>query len=159
MRTCVLALLIATFLPAGALKAEEPTKEAQIEELLSLLNIDRMTEQSLAQLPQQLKQMAPADPGLSQKFLEKMMPLIREKMSYARLKPEYVRIYSEVLTEPEIAPSLRFYRSPEGQSLLQKMPTLMNRSMEVGQKAFSEILPEMQRIMQELKDQEVGGKK
>ncbi len=160
MRKMVLVLLVAMACPVQSLLADEAGKKTQIEELLGLLNIDKMTEQALAQLPQQIKSMAPSgDPGMAQEFLDKMTPIIRDRMSYAKLRPEYVRIYSEVLTEDEVSASLRFYKSPEGQSLLKKMPQLMNRSMEVGQKAFADLMPEIQRVMQELKDQHDAGKK
>jgi uncharacterized protein len=160
MRKILLVLSFATICPVQSLLADDAGKKAQIEELLGLLNIDKMTEQALAQLPQQIKSMAPSgDPAVAQAFLEKMTPIIQERMSYAKLKPEYVRIYSEVLTEDEVSASLRFYKSPEGQSLLKKMPQLMNRSMEVGQKAFADLMPDIQRVMEELKEQRGAGKK
>jgi len=154
MGKIVLIVLTAMVLTGSNLKAAETGKQKQIEELLGLMNIDKMTEQTLAQLPQQVRSMAGnTDPAVTQAFLDKMMPIVKDRMSFAKLKPEYVRIYSEVLTEGEVAASLRFYKSPEGQSLLKKMPVLMNRSMEVGQKAFADLMPEMQRVMQELKAQ------
>jgi uncharacterized protein len=142
--------------PSSAL-ADEASKAAKIEEMMQLTHVERMTSQMLDQMKTMITAQIPTT-GMSaearqasDEMKEKMMALIAERISWARAKPEYMRIYSETFTEEEIDGILTFYKSPAGQAMLEKMPQLMQKSMAVGQKLMGDIGPDMERMMKEMK--------
>lgn len=59
-----------------------------------------------------------------------------------------IPIYTKNLTIEEMEAALRFYRTPEGQSILKKMPTIVQESMSTGQ-AWGETVAE--RVVERLR--------
>ena len=54
------------------------------------------------------------------------------KVGFEKLTPEFVPIYKRHLTEEELDEIIKFYESEVGQSLVQKMPLIMNEAMQIG---------------------------
>jgi len=144
-------------IPVSA-RADEASKAAKIEEMLQLTHVDRMT----AQMLDQVKSMVAAQVSkmdvpeearkASAEMQQKMMDLVADRLSWAKAKPAYARIYSETFSEGEIDGILTFYKSPAGQAMLEKMPQLMQKSMAVGQQLMGDIAPDIERIMSEMKE-------
>jgi hypothetical protein len=66
-----------------------------------------------------------------------------------------VPIYVEHLTVEEMQAAIDFYETPEGQSLIEKMPVISQESFAVGQQWGMELA---QRVMEEIETaQEDGG--
>jgi len=81
----------------------------------------------------------------------KMMALIADRLSWQNAKASYVKIYAETFSESEIDGILAFYKSPAGEAMLDKMPLLMQKSMEVSQQLMVDIMPQIQHMTEELK--------
>jgi hypothetical protein len=81
--------------------------------------------------------------------VDKVMAQLQERMSWARMEPEYARLYSEVYNNEEIAGILSFYKSAAGQAFVKKMPLLMSKSIEMAQRQMADLMPEIQRIADE----------
>jgi hypothetical protein len=58
---------------------------------------------------------------------------LRNELSWASLKPAYVQLYQESLTQEEVDGLLEFYRTPSGQALIHKMPVIMRTSIALSQ--------------------------
>ncbi len=54
---------------------------------------------------------------------------MRDMLAWSKLKPIYVRVYTQTMTDREVAAMTAFYESPEGRSVMQKMPQVMQRAM------------------------------
>ena len=54
---------------------------------------------------------------------------------------------------------MAFYKTPIGQAMLAKMPQLMSKSMEISQHRMADLMPEIQRQMQEVMQRSKGEKK
>lgn len=147
--TAVLTLaLLATGFQAIA---QQPTKEAKVEQLLSSMNADATINQMFDQIKAMTASQIP--PGTtpeqiakSQEIQTKIFDLVKSRMSWEKMRPEYVRLYSEVFSDDEISGMLAFYQSPAGRAMLQKMPALMKQIMEVVQSQMADLMPEIQRI-------------
>ena len=50
--------------------------------------------------------------------------VIREELSWARLKPDFAAIYAETFSQHEIDGLIAFYQGPIGSALVAKMPQL-----------------------------------
>jgi len=66
------------------------------------------------------------------------------------MKPVYIKLYDETLTEEEVNGAVAFYKTPAGQALLNKMPLLMQKSMVVMQEMLGEMIPEFTKMGEEL---------
>jgi len=149
----LLALVIFGFaLPAFAQPAAG--RPAKIERLLELTKskagIDQMVAQILKSMPSSIPADAPQERRANLEAEQKQsMELIQQRMSWERMKPRFARLYEELFTAEEIDGIVAFYESPAGQSMLVKMPELMQRSMALGQEAIQAIIPELQRIHKE----------
>ena len=102
-------LLLRTSLALGVAfigaRAQENTKTEKIEELLQLTNAEAMSQQMYGQIramtTRQLDTMggsAEAKAAAAQ-TVDKVMSQLQERLSWARMKPEYVRLYDEVYSD------------------------------------------------------------
>jgi hypothetical protein len=80
-------------------------------------------------------------------------------MDWQKLKPEYVKLYAEVFTEEEIEGMVAFYKTPAGHAMIEKMPALLSKSMEIGQRQMAGIMPEIQKAVEDLKQKNKDARK
>lgn len=154
MRRLLIALAVAA-MGSSAVYADEASKTAKIEEMFKLLRVDQLQTQMREQMKGAIANMfaqpgMPAEAKAAQKELEdEVFGLIAKKASWAQMKPAFVKIYSETLSEDELDGILTFYKSPSGQAILEKMPQLTKRGMEeVAQPLMKNLMPEMQELIE-----------
>ena len=146
----ILALLVSV-LNAGA---QQLTKEAKIQRLLDVMNADAMIDQMLEQIKAMTASQVPPGTTLEQaakarEIQSKILDLVKARISWEKMRPQYVRLYGETFSEEEISGMLAFYESPSGRAMLAKMPALVTKVMEVAQAQMKDLLPEIQRVIRE----------
>lgn len=134
--------------------AQIPTKEAKIERMLQLTNVDATIDQMLNQMKAMAASQVPPDTSLEgrTKAMElqgKIMDVVKARMSWEKLSPMYVKIYSEVFSEEEINGILAFYESPAGRAMLTKTPALIAKTMGWVQSQMRDVAPEIERLTKE----------
>ncbi len=67
------------------------------------------------------------------------------------MKEEYITLYSETYTEPELKDMIAFYKTPSGQAFIKKQPEVLKRSFELSQKVMSGLMPKIQAMANEFK--------
>lgn len=77
---------------------------------------------------------------------EQMRAFMQKYMGWAALKPDMVQLYAQEFTEPELVEMTRFYQSPVGKKAASKLPVMMQKGMEIGQRQVQAHLPELQKI-------------
>lgn len=150
----IYVILIILFLGFPAyLQADDASRVAAAEKLLSVMNLKEMTAQILSQIKDmqmaQFMNTVEKDEADSKAFQEKLMAFLTKELSWENLKGDYVNLYAEVFTEEELKGLTDFHNSPVGQKYLKKTPELMRRSMQISQERMMKILPEMQKMSQE----------
>lgn len=145
--TLATALLQAVSLSAQAPAGTSPSHRAAAARLLEVTRA-RATHEGVADapLPAPLQGMA---------GMEAMQPVMREffreHLGWTSLEPEFVRVYTEVFTEPELRELIAFYQTPLGRKLLDKMPVATARTqavlMERMQRGMPKLMERMQREM------------
>ena len=80
-----------------------------------------------------------------QLVMPRVNAVIREELSWAKLKPGFVAIYAETFTQPEVDGLIAFYEGPIGKALAAKTPQITQRSFQMMQERMG---PTMQRVMQ-----------
>jgi hypothetical protein len=167
--TLILTVLFAAlFSPLSAqqpaAKAIDPAKASLIEEMLRLTKPESMLQQALVQYKSAFSngmekafnaEMAKnqEDPAKYQtdihRFEDQMFALISDRMSWEKMKPKFMGVYDETFSKEELSDVVAFYKTPSGQSLLQKMPMLMQKAGQIGQAQMGDVSAEVGRMAQE----------
>lgn len=79
----------------------------------------------------------------------KLVQVLREELSWDKLRPVYVQIYQETFTQEEIDGLIAFYNSPAGAAFVEKMPVVMQRSMSIMQSRTAPMMEKMKAAMQQ----------
>lgn len=158
---CAAALVLA----AHGVQAAEPS-EASLETLMVVTRAERNIDAVFSAMQPMLKRMrTEMMPGTlsaeEEKRLDameaKMLGVIRDELSWAKLKPLTMQIYRESFTQSEVDGLIAFYQTPAGQAFIEKMPLVMQKSMMMTQSRMKPMMERIQQIAQEAAAE--GGKK
>jgi len=153
------AVLVAAVATAHA----APPSEESIVDLLVTMKTERTMDAMFASLDEVMKQtMAAAgqEQKLSaqqQRVLDAAMPriarVIREEMSWPKMRPLYVQIYRESFTQDDVDGLIAFYKSPAGAAYIDKMPLVMQKSMSLMQTQMGPMMKKMQAAIAQAVDE------
>jgi uncharacterized protein len=135
----LLPIALTFFLPLLA-QADEASHRAAAESLLNQMDMEKMLTQSIDQM---LKAQVQANPTIAP-YEPQMRAFFAKYMSWASMKEDTINIYMGEFTEDELKQSAAFYQTPVGRKSIQKMPGLLAKGMEMGQRRVQEHLPELQ---------------
>jgi len=125
--------------PAPA-RADEASHRKAVDSLFALMGMENVLTQSIDQM---LAMQVQQNPGLAQ-YQPQMKTFLNKYMSWASLKDDMAKIYMAEFSESELNELTKFYQTPLGKKSIQKMPLLMTKGAEIGQKRVQEHLPELQ---------------
>ncbi len=135
--------------------AAEPDGRKLAEELLTLTNTEKTLAGMRAQIGQmmtaQLKSMdVPADLRDTQaKFQQRILDVVFDELSFEKMKPDYIDVYSSTFTTDELSGLVAFYKSPAGRAFADKLPTLTQRLMEVSQSRIQALGPRIKKMTED----------
>jgi uncharacterized protein len=148
-------ILVAIGIPL-ALAADAPPSEVSVKHLLTTMHASKMMDSVWTQMDGAMKssiQQATAGQPLNdaQKAIvddmsKQMVAIFRESMSWDKLEPIFVRVYQKSLTQHEVNGIAAFYATPDGQAMLDKMPVIMQNTMQEMQAPMKEIMPRIQAL-------------
>jgi hypothetical protein len=143
--------------------ADEASKPAKIEEMFTVLHMDRTMKQMMDMGLAQGKQaatsmmgdqpMTPADQQIMEDYLAKLYVAVTDVLGWEKLKPAYVDLYASEYTEEQVDGILALYKSPVGQALLEKTPALITKSSAIVNARMQDFGPRMQQITEDMKKQ------
>lgn len=154
-------ILFALFLFAPlAAHADAPaSKQAKAEELLQLTHMDRLMTQMLDQMSMRMKttadeqaasmHMTPAQKTLYDDYQQKLSQLLASNLTWDKMKPIMVQVYSDTYTDQELDGILAFYRSPAGQAMVAKSPELMTKTRNTMIERMSSLQSQVQQLSKE----------
>lgn len=157
---CIVAIIIVFVAVGLSVKAQDESKRVLAGEFLSLMNVKETQEKALAMFNQmifaQIQKMNPKseDPAVQARlttYMEKIMNMVRDEMSWDKMKDEYITLYSETYTEPELKDMIAFYKTPSGQAFIKKQPEVLKRSFELSQKVMGGLMPKIRAMANEFK--------
>ena len=149
IRLLAVLAALAFALPAFA----QTASTASVERLLAITRTAAMIDAAYASAQQMLTQsmrqgagndVTPEQQARMDEVTQRSMATLREELSWPRLRPDFIRMYQDAFTEQEVRAAIAFYESPEGQSMLSKMPALMQRSMGLMQSRVQALMPRLQ---------------
>ena len=155
MKRIVVALLVLFSFHAVA-HADDASKRTKIQELFTLLRIDQVSSQFMANINRQMQGLSAhqfgATPTPEQQkqfgdFQTRVTAVVQQAIGWKMLEPDYTKLYSDAYTEPEIDSILAFYRSPAGQTMLAKSPELSNKSLQITQQHMAPVEPQLRQMV------------
>jgi len=157
----VLLLLISGLVHAA------PPSQAQIDELLDITRVRESIASMLPQIQasqQQMIQQVLAGRELSEQQRRELdatmntsMKAVADLLSWEQLQPLYRELYAQTFDAEEVQAMIDFYASPVGQSMVQKMPLLMQNAMQAVQARLLPFLQELQRNLEAQSGAGAGG--
>ncbi len=140
--------------------ADDASKRAKIQEMLTLTNSEQMMNQALDQMSAMMKNAAAqqaARQNLTQEqqqiqdnFNTKITRIIQQSLSMDSIRPVIIQVYDETYTEDEIDGILAFYRSPAGKAFLAKTPQLMTKTVTLMQQQMAAVQPQIEQAVKDL---------
>ncbi|GIC06647.1 hypothetical protein VCSRO97_3525 [Vibrio cholerae] len=134
------------------LSAVEATKNEIVKELVVVMDMDSMMdsmrqhiENSMLNVQQQLN-VTESEKPLFEEYYKNVNKLVLEEVTWGKFEPYMISIYSNHFSEEELKGMIDFYSSDVGQSILKKMPVVMQESMLMSQSMLQRILPQMQTL-------------
>jgi uncharacterized protein len=144
----------------SAVRADEASKAAKVEEFFKVSHTEQTLTQAMAMMLSQAKS------GMIQKLLDvtptpertkandelqdKLAAILTRALSWEKLKPAYVKLYASTYTEEELDGILAFYKSPAGQALISNSPSIMAKANEIVQRQLASAMPEIQTLLKEV---------
>ncbi|HEX5726585.1 MAG TPA: DUF2059 domain-containing protein [Longimicrobiaceae bacterium] len=147
MKKLVVAAVLALALagPAFAQPERSPSHLQAAGELVDLLKLERSM---MAGIEMMLQAQTTANPEMAQ-FEDVMREFMARYLAWERIRPEFMALYAELYTEPELRQIITFYRSPIGQKMIDNEPQMMQRAGEIGERKVVENMPELMRMLTE----------
>ena len=149
----LLALVVFT---TGALAQDNAAKLALAREVISALQADKMIDGMLAQVKQMAAAQSSAGPDATPEQKAKAEKLQSDIMDLTmnaakKMVSQMDQLYADVYSEADLKAMKAFFSSPEGQSMINKQPQLMQRMMPLVEKMQQELMPQIQTLTQAAK--------
>ena len=136
-----------------------PPSDQSVNQLLQLTKVDRQMDSVLAQMEGAMKAslqrltkgrpLSADEQATLDKQQAKMSAILKEELSWDKVKDQYVRAYREMFSQEEIDGLIAFYRTPAGQSLVSKQAELTNRTMAILQQRMAPMMQRIQKMSEE----------
>ncbi len=136
--------------------ADEASHRQAAEEMLQASRADQMFDAVMPQMMAMYQQMVgemdvPEEKrAVVERYFQRAAEMMAEMWRWEKIKPDMVDLYVSVYSEQELRDITAFYHTPAGQALLDKMPQLMQATMQYTQGQMREMLPALQQLAEEM---------
>jgi len=136
--------------------ADDSSKRVKVQELFTLLHVDQISAQIMANLNRQMQGLSVhqfgATPTAEQQkqfgdFQARVDGLVQQTVGWKTVEPDFLKLYSDTYTEPEVDSFLAFYKSPAGQTMLAKSPEVASKSLALTQQRMSTIEAQLRQMV------------
>ena len=138
-------LLIGSIFLMNSFCFAAPASNQQIQQLLKVMNLNQLMQNTIQQIRPQLDQQAyvtiqsvvgheelsPQEQIVANELSDKLYQQSLRSISWEQMQPIYQKIYKDVYSSEEIQAQINFYSSPVGQSILAKAPLATQESMKI----------------------------
>ena len=152
------ALLIVSLSATAA-----PPSDQSIEEMMRVMQVEKMLNQMLTQmeagmqtgmeqgLQQSLQGKTATDAQKAQiaEFQKKLSGILKDDLSFAKMKDVYLQVYRETFTQEEITSIIAFYSSPAGKAMVEKVPVAMQKAGTLMQARIGPMTQKLQAMMEQ----------
>ncbi|VXB68969.1 conserved exported hypothetical protein [Pseudomonas sp. 8BK] len=152
------AFCAALILTCGSAQVLADTKShaADAERFLLLARADKLAVPVYAQVQQMFAQRfaesnAPqSEKAVLETYQAQANAALEQAVGWDKLKPDMVKLYTSNFDEQEMKDLIRFYESPLGKKVLEKMPTLTAQSAQLTQGKLEAAVPKVNQLLAEM---------
>jgi hypothetical protein len=136
-----------------------PPSDQSINQLLQLTKVDKLVDSVFAQMDGVMKSamqqatkgkpLSAEEQAIMDKQQTKMIGIMKDELSWDKMKDLYVQVYRETFTQEEIDGLIAFYKTPTGQAFVNKQPELMKRTMTIMQQRMAPMMQKIQKMSEE----------
>ncbi|WP_167144711.1 DUF2059 domain-containing protein [Pseudomonas sp. OTU750018] len=152
------ALCAALILTCGSAQvlADAKSHAADAERFLLLARADKLAVPVYAQVQQMFAQRfaesnAPqSEKAVLETYQAQANAALEQAVGWDKLKPDMVKLYTSNFNEQEMKDLIRFYESPLGKKVLEKMPTLTAQSAQLTQGKLEAAVPKVNQLLAEM---------
>ncbi|WP_407315667.1 DUF2059 domain-containing protein [Pseudomonas sp. nanlin1] len=153
---------------SGQVLADTASHNASAEAFLMMAHADKLgtpvymqVQQMFAQRFEQTK--APASKQATlESYQAKANAALDQAIGWNKLKPDMVKLYTTNFNEQELKDLVKFYQSPLGKKVLEKMPAITQQSAQLTQQKLESAVPVVNKLLadmtKELDPQGAAGK-
>ena len=136
--------------------ADAKSHAADAERFLLLARADTLAVPVYAQVQQMFAQRfaesnAPqSEKAVLETYQAQANAALEQAVGWDKLKPDMVKLYTSNFDEQEMKDLIRFYESPLGKKVLEKMPTLTAQSAQLTQGKLEVAVPKVNQLLAEM---------
>ncbi|WP_422909541.1 DUF2059 domain-containing protein [Pseudomonas sp. MAC6] len=136
--------------------ADAKSHAADAERFLILARADKLAVPVYAQVQQMFAQRfaesnAPqSEKAVLETYQAQANTALEQAVGWDKLKPDLVKLYTSNFNEQEMKELIRFYESPLGKKVLEKMPTLTAQSAQLTQGKLETAVPKVNQLLAEM---------
>lgn len=153
--TMAMILLMAPAL----VNADDKDQRRQVERLLEVMKVEQAIDSMYSQIDQMFVGMAKelgvkqSEQPIFDRYMQKVAAAMKEEMTWQKMKEPMIDVYMKHYSKAEINDMLAFYSSESGRSIIAKMPSVMQDSMQISQAMFREFMPRLKQLSTELREE------
>lgn len=142
-----------------AFAADDSAKKSELEKMFALTDMESMMDGMYAQMGGMFEQMVMQqniplnEQEAAKKYFAKMEALLREEMSWSKMKAPIMEAYARVYTIEDLKAINEFYETPAGKKMIEKMPQLMQETMQISQTMAQGLIPKFHALAEEMKQE------
>ena len=147
---------VALVCASGQVFADAASHAASAETFLKLAHADKLgtpvymqVQQMFAQRFEQTKAPA-AKKALLETYQAKANTALDQASGWDKLKPDMVKLYTANFSESELNDLVKFYQSPLGKKVLEKMPQLTQQSAQMTQAKLESAVPVVNKLLEDM---------
>ncbi|KMN09864.1 DUF2059 domain-containing protein [Pseudomonas sp. FSL R10-1350] len=147
---------VALVCASGQVFADAASHAASAETFLKLAHADKLgtpvymqVQQMFAQRFEQTKAPA-AKKALLETYQAKANTALDQAIGWDKLKPDMVKLYTANFSESELNDLVKFYQSPLGKKVLEKMPQLTQQSAQMTQAKLESAVPVVNKLLEDM---------
>lgn len=163
MKRYLMVLLLSCIATAAMAEEPKPEKAQAAKAVLEAGNTRIMLEQARDKITtmaeQNLLRMVPEGrDAMMQRYMERVENILDESLDWPTMKERMLAVYTRTFTLEELKDMAAFYRTPTGQSIMEKMPQVMQASMQLSEQQMRHVMPSLHQLYSDV-DAEVAREK
>ncbi|EIK95662.1 hypothetical protein PMM47T1_16288 [Pseudomonas sp. M47T1] len=147
---------VALVCASGHVFADTASHNASAESFLMMAHADKLgtpvymqVQQMFAQRFEQTK--APdSKRAVLETYQAKANAALDQAIGWPKLKPDMVKLYTDTFTEQELKDLVKFYQSPLGKKVLEKMPSVTQQSAQLTQEKLESAVPVVNKLLSDM---------
>jgi len=153
----VLLLLFPSYLTALD-ATEDEAKKAKVAELMTVMDMESLLGSVDGRFAEMAKKISdelkiqPSEWEIFEEYQQKLSAVTKRELDWKKIQAKIAKVYTGQFNEQEITDLLAFYKTETGQSVLKKMPVVMQQSARITQGIMIRLVPAFQDLSKELKD-------